>query len=62
MGHRGGMRLPASPLGISLSELAIRNRPRFEGVTLSGPLDSASFSSPFAQNAKWQPLSLPLVT
>src|SRR4051794_6818364 len=48
MGHRGGMRLPVSPLGISLSELAVRNRPRFEGVTRSGPLDSASFSSPFA--------------
>ena len=62
MGHRGGMRLPVSPLGISLSELAIRNLPRFEGVTHSGPLDSASFSSPFAQNAKCQRLSLPLVT
>ena len=62
MGHRGGMRLPVSPVGISLSELAIRNRPRFEGVTRSGPLDLASFSSPLAQSAKFRPFSLPLVS
>ena len=62
MGHRGGMTLPVPPLGISLFDLAIRNRPRFEGVARSGPLDSASFFSLFTQSAKCRSLSLPLMT
>src|SRR5262249_34850554 len=57
-GRGPSVRLPKnSPL-----RPALRNHPQFQVVLRSLTPDSPSFASSFAHSAKWQPLSLPLVT
>ena len=63
LGRRDVTRLSDMSLRISLLGLALTQNPaRFPGMACSRPVDSGAFASPFAQNAKCQRLSLPLVT
>jgi hypothetical protein len=60
LGHRGAIKPSGTRSRIPLFGLTLRNSARFPGMARSRPLDSAAFSSPFAQKAKWRPLSVPL--